>query len=441
MSASLLAELSPLDSPPAVAPQTQGRSPSNAVRWLVFAVLAAGFFAADQQWNVSLKENYADTVEVMELASSGGNFLRRAAFLVIGAVGCWLWLRPSNGAWRTQTWLFAAFAGYVAWAMLSATWSNDAGMTARRLIVFLCCACGALGVARQFNLSQLAWLIVALAGGFGLLGLAAELSLGTFRPWSSEHRFAGTVHPNTQGVYMACLCVAAFALVRHEPSRRWLWLVVAAGLAGLLLTRSRTSTAATLFAMALGYFATAPRTVKNGWLLFGGWLAALALLALLIFEPDFFRSMGDALLLGRKQQTDTLVGRTPIWEATWPYILQRPIFGFGYDSFWTAERIADVSQEAGWDVHRAHSAYIESLLSVGCVGTLLLVLAATGGLWLALRRGGLTGNPLYGMAAGLIAFGLLQGVLESEMVLPVFAPTIVGCVWLRLITRNEGESA
>ena len=39
----------------------------------------------------------------------------------------------------------------------------------------------------------------------------------------------------------------------------------------------------------------------------------------------------------------SLTGRMPIWTELMRYVDRRPLTGYGYESFWTAENIEDLS--------------------------------------------------------------------------------------------------
>src|SRR5207249_1676684 len=129
-------------------------------------------------------------------------------------------------------------------AAISFVWTSDPGMCLRRLLTLLCCVIAAAGVARALSLREISWLILSVFGGLAMIGLLAEMLLGTFRPWAGDYRFAGTVHPNTQGPSLAALCLAAFTLARDSNrSRVWLWATFVIGVMLLLLTKSRSTAA------------------------------------------------------------------------------------------------------------------------------------------------------------------------------------------------------
>lgn len=67
--------------------------------------------------------------------------------------------------------------------------------------------------------------------------------------------------------------------------------------------------------------------------------------------------------LGR---SETLTGRTEIWERLIPFFERHPILGWGFGSFWTPE-----TKEVIFGVNEAHNGYLDVCLGLGVVGLLL----------------------------------------------------------------------
>jgi exopolysaccharide production protein ExoQ len=61
----------------------------------------------------------------------------------------------------------------------------------------------------------------------------------------------------------------------------------------------------------------------------------------------------------------TLTGRTEIWASLLPDVSHSPIFGYGFNSFWTFDRIVR------HDIGEAHNGYLEVWLGLGLVGVLI----------------------------------------------------------------------
>jgi O-antigen ligase len=95
-------------------------------------------------------------------------------------------------------------------------------------------------------------------------------------------------------------------------------------------------------------------------------LACLALAA--VCEVTF--NLHSALLhfLGRNS---TLTDRTAVWSDALS-LSHSPIFGAGFESFWTGKRLEILWSKWWWHPNQAHDGYLETYLNLGIVGVLLL---------------------------------------------------------------------
>ncbi|MFH5803361.1 O-antigen ligase family protein [Alienimonas sp. DA493] len=459
----------------------RGRLPGGKRLFLAAAVLVGvPFFLAGQSWYTSAATAFTETAEEMEARASGGNALRQLAFLTLGGCGVWCLARdrrqrprPRPAWWspRVPGGKFAsllrewagvaqrahpvawALALYLGWCFASVLWSHEPGQTVRKLVVLGCWTAGSLGVARALSPRRIVWLGVSLPALYLAIGVLAELSLGTFRPWSGDYRFAGTMHPNTQGLTLASMVAGAFVLWRSERraagrSRRrgigvgWLPALIAAGALFTLLTKSRTSTAGLVLCLGLLTAIAVPPRWRLAAAVGGGAFGGLFLLIALSLGADPLGGALDAATLGRKEQISSLTGRHEIWAEVGRFMDRRPLVGYGYDTFWTPEHVAIVSENCGWGLREAHSAYRDVLLSVGKIGLWLLVPALLWGWFAAVRRyaagerraegrpgapGVGVGEPLAGYVAGLLAVGLLNAFTESAMSMVLFTPFLICC--------------
>ena len=76
-----------------------------------------------------------------------------------------------------------------------------------------------------------------------------------------------------------------------------------------------------------------------------------------LFLTDFAATLG---------RSETLTGRTEIWERLIPFFERHPILGWGFGSFWTPE-----TMEVIFGVNEAHNGYLDVCLGLGVVGLLL----------------------------------------------------------------------
>lgn len=456
-------------------------------RWIFAAtvlILGGCFLLTEHDRSVSKHNDFTLTADDMQHQAGGGNAIRRVAFLTVAGWGL-LAAACAHGRSRMAiTPLLPAIVFVLGWCLLSLAWSHAPGFTMRRLLVLGCLATGALGLARAVSGADLCRLAIIVCGTSLVLGIANEVVIGTFRPWSGGYRFSGTLHPNTQGLYLTTMCTAAYALVRtrarrvrgsigavdqggmasggfcssaslgvdgphsgpYDRSRPQsaliLWAVIVVGLVFLVLTKSRTSTAGVI--LSLGTLALLRARVHPAALVgcfVGGWWLLGGALVCHLWQIDPLAELKQLLLMGRSDQAESLTGRIPIWTELAPFIANRFWTGYGYDSFWTPDHIDHVSTRVEWGVREAHSAYIETILSIGVIGLGLLLCVVGAGLVQAAWRFRRNAAPACGVAAGLLVYGLLNSFTESGMTMPLFPTFLLGAMlWQVALDGGGGES-
>lgn len=401
-------------------------------------LLTVGFFLAEHDVQVSQREAYTQNQEQMESAAGGGSVLRRAVFLMIAGVGAYGWATLPRGRFAWDGPLVLVGCAFLSWCTASLLWSDDPGMTLRRLMVVYCFALGALGIGARLRSGDLLWLALGISTILLGVGVMSELALGTFRPWSSEYRFSGSLHPNIQGLNLATMTLAAFALFRESPRQRgWLLALFACGFLFLILTKSRTSCAALLLALGLvgmlrsgGEWQLPAAAGLLGMLFLCGVIALLA-------GFDLDSELERAALLGREEQAESLTGRLPIWNELVPFVNERPWCGYGYDSFWSPRHIDLISTELQWGIREAHSAYLDTILSTGLIGLGLLLSTVLLGLGKAASRYMRQGDSTAGFLCGLLLFALVNSGTESIMQMPLCVPFLACCGLVQLSLRAE----
>ena len=414
--------------------QAEKTTAQVATPWIAVLVLGAVFFFTEHTFDVSLQEGFTDLTEDMLDTAEGGNVSRQIAFLALAAFGAINLLLPGRQFSRPSLPAVLLVSGSIAWCIVSVLWTTDVNMTVRRLIVMLCCVIGALGIVKQYSARQLLKAALVLSASFLALGVATELVLGTFRPFSAEYRFSGSLHPNTQSMNLVVLCLAAFCLARERaPRRGWLLAIFCVGLTFLLLTKSRTGLAALVASIAFLWIGSTHFRTK----LIGAsgilWTVSTAALLLALFGFDPLEKMTDAALMGRREDATSLTLRIPLWEELSTYVMERPIAGYGFESFWTPDRIESLSDSVEWGARESHSRYIDTLLALGLVGLVLMLATTFAGLTLAWALFRQTGEPGYGFICGVLVFGLVDGITESGMVAPLFATFLSGVGLLHVV--------
>jgi exopolysaccharide production protein ExoQ len=430
-----------LDSPqPIVAEQPDCGGGINLRRVaIVAAVLCALFLLSDHDWLISRYEEFSETSDFMEQASAEGNILRKAAIFLLGAAGAIAVFWRGGYSLRIRGLMGVLVVAAVGWCLASWLWAIEPGIAARRLIASSCVAVAALATARWLNPRELAAVALTGATTFLVLGGLVEIALGTWQPWRGDYRFAGTLHPNAQGLSCAVLVMAAIELARQ--SHRWriaLFSLAAAGFIGLWLTKSRTPLAALVGGEVAFWFLTSPWKIK----LISGVAAIWAICAaLLIIGPTVAERAFDAAMLGRddNEQVTSLTGRVPLWEELSGSIERRPLQGYGFNSFWTSDQIDEISESQSWAISVAHSTYLDLTLGIGLIGVGLWVAVVALGLFSAARRQASSPSIGFAFIGVLLMFGLLHGALESAFANPGFVPllALAGLAMLAFVDPDD----
>jgi O-antigen ligase len=301
------------------------------------------------------------------------------------------------------------FAGVLAlFAVLSAAWSQDPVLTARRALPFALAAvfglylASRLNLARQLVLFEAAFLLLAagsavLALGFPALGLDASTGHGgNWQGVFTQKNACGRAMVFATAVVLAqgrltlrrIASLAAFLLVLGMSGSRGAWVIEA-----MLLV----VTAVQAF---LARFERLNRV----------WLASIALAAsacMAVLGKLYFGVLAG--LLGRDP---TLTGRTAIWAQVWIAILKRPWLGYGFSAFWRGTKGAsfDVVVALKFVLFHAHNGFLEIWLELGAAGLLLFALSYFRGwqqLWPLLSAG----QPASERDRASVAWGLYVLVL------------------------------
>jgi O-antigen ligase len=336
-----------------------------------------------------------------------------------------------------------AIVAFLLWSAASFLWSDEPGMTLRKVAALACLATGALGVSRLLSWRQLIMLVFASASIQLLLGLAAEIAMGTFRPLAGGYQYTGLGYQAFTAWTMSLLVLAGLAL-RSWVAKSWgPWLagLMIAATVLLLLAKSRTPAVAFVLAV-LTYLALrwpVRRVVYSA--VFAGLLGSLALLVIDSFSGDVLGAVSDVVNLGReKESIGNLTGRTEIWAELMPYIEARPLVGYGYESFWTAPRLIDFNSSQGWAVPDAHNGFINFALGIGVPGSLLyaciLVLATAR----AVRRCTASGHVEYAFVAAALVGQSINMLCVAIQMSPYF-PCMVAMFLLAKLAFVEDAAS
>jgi O-antigen ligase len=159
---------------------------------------------------------------------------------------------------------------------------------------------------------------------------------------------------------------------------------------------------------------------------------------LLVIGNALFPKLKSAVMLGRDDSTaDSFNGRLGVWEECLYYIDQRPIFGYGYDGFWTQRHITEISETQKWGVAEAHSAYLECLLDLGLVGLAAFVFALVGGIRRSFLFHRASQDAAFAFFGALLTFCVADGFLESAVLLSPLLTFLTMAVLIELEFRRQ----
>ena len=326
----------------------------------------------------------------------------------------------------------AVLAFLSALAALSVFWSPVPLYTAGSAIGFVAyIVLGGLTACRLTIDTVLMALLWSLLG-FIALGLLAAFYFPdvAWLPPSVEenvYRLQGLAgNPNSFGHHAALYVVVAMACAtRGLVSLKPFCLHALLGLSVLLLSGDRTVVLALLLTMGL----TALRHyVWARWIGFG--IGCLVAMTLFFYATGMGPNLRETLQVfsrtGSANEILTLTGRTEIWSAAFDRILERPIFGWGFNGT-EALMINSMAEGFTGQAVNAHNMYLQLALTLGIVGFLP-------GFSLAVMLGrAYFKNPLpyRDLIAGLIVF---NGLAEADIFV---TPVLTGFVFFWLLLREQ----
>jgi len=367
-------------------------------------------------------DNYS--LEAYSAAINSGS-VRRQIALIILALWAVVELASNTRRMRINGILGRLVLWFLFLSIASITWADDPALSVKRVAVLMILAFSALAVAERLTLEDITAFAFWGTGIALVLGWGNEIVQGVFYPLDRAYRFAGGMHPNTQGVYCGFLSISGITLARSAKRHRYLFALGAImGFTFLILTKSRASVAAYVVSIGVYLAITSRRSFYRG--VWAAWSAVVIALAYILLYGEAVKTLWDVVLMGRGEDvyTPTLMGRTELWQTLLAYVYQRPILGYGYGSFWTVRRLSSITQEQGWIFGSAHSGYLEMLLGIGLVGASTYVAILVKGLARSIaiyRRSHAVG---FSFGAAAIVFVLIAMVLQTvplEPHLPMFS--------------------
>ncbi len=305
------------------------------------------------------------------------NGTKLAVWCTILVIGLLRWRDLSVSFSRPMTGLAFACASI---ALLSAAWSEVPAYTAASaigLLAYLVLACLAVrDLDEAVALRTIIWSLAA----FLLMGLIAALmvfDVAWLAPSAEENlsRLQGfSGHPNTFGqqaaIFVTLTTIAARMGILPKFVAPALLLM---GLVAILASGSRTNLAAALLAfVVIEVRASAWRhaIVITGMTT----IAAIVLIAATGGLTEIDGLVRGFSRTGTEGEIFTLTGRTELWSAAWKLIVDKPVWGWGYNGI---EDVIARTVSTGFEgtAVNAHNMMLQTLASLGFAGSLPAIAA------------------------------------------------------------------
>jgi O-antigen ligase len=266
------------------------------------------------------------------------------------------------------------------WFALSVATSWDPALSARRLAF----ACVTIGIAGMVLLVPKSPRHFADVLAVVVLFVLATCYLGVaLMPTLSIHQASDVIEPELAGDWRgvfghkneASAAMVLFVFIGIFIARlRSLGLgvvIVLLALPFLYFTHSKTSLAALPLALIVSIIMARAAKPANG--------VAVALSLLLVLNLLSIGSIYIApihALVEAIMPDATFTGRTDIWKFAVDHVLQRPITGYGFATFWGTEQVVYGMTGATWanTASHAHNGFVDLALTVGIPGSALVTL-------------------------------------------------------------------
>jgi exopolysaccharide production protein ExoQ len=262
-----------------------------------------------------------------------------------------------------------------------------------------------------------------------VISVVSEIVLKSFQPFSSSWRFGGVLHPISQGLNCGLLALGSFALCKLSGKRSVVYFVIAlVALCFLVMTKSRMAFASTIISIGVFWYYALPKSGKMASGLIGFVIFVFSILSVFVLLKFDLRNVIIGLAsFGRgaegKASIAQMTGRIPLWEECLSYAVDRPVLGYGYNAFFTADHITQITEVIGWVPSHCHSGYIETLVSLGFVGTISLVVMLLLSLKMSIRLA--KSSSEYAFTAAMMVWLCSNMFLESFLISSTSFPSFI----------------
>jgi O-antigen ligase len=382
---------------------------------------------------------FPDLSQPPQTVAEGGDIVNQFAFSIMFiAFAAWTLCHEPQ---RLTLLLRPVLILTVLWCFVSVVASWEPSLAARRLafaLVVMSISAMLLLLPKNLrhfsDLMAAAVLIVLAVCYFGVLLLphyAIHQATDFLEPEHAGNWRGVFPHKNDAGATMVLFIFVGFYVARMRSFALGGSIVLLAAVF-LAFTQSKTAIGVLPLALLLSAIINHTRKPALGIFLVVGILFIFNLTSVgtVVFEP--MRKLMEAIM-----PDATFTGRTEIWQLGIQAVAQRPITGYGYQTFWgTPEVVYGMGDAVTWAnaATDAHNAYLNLALTIGIPGMLLAVA------WVVILpivdfcRG--PSSPEVGALQLLFLRVCLYGVYASCFESSIFQQ--VGEVWFFYMTSTFG---
>jgi exopolysaccharide production protein ExoQ len=374
--------------------------------------------------------------------AASARFVGLACLLVAGALCIATLPAAPRLRWNSLTWLILLG---LTWTGASCTWSDHPGTTVREFSRLLMYVGIAAALASRFDLRSICCIFCIMLSGSVLAAVGYEVVSGGFRPWQADYRLTGTLHSNALAIQAGVVAIIALAFgLRGREHKMFWYALVAAAVAVIVLTKTRTAMATVGIAFVVIHFLGRPVRESALYVCAAASLAALAAFSISVLNLPLERHLANVITLGRSDGSNddhTLTGRVPLWQFIWEETADVRLQGVGYGAFWLRERTEEANDALQWYPRQSHNAYIDIMSGIGFVG---LAIALTVGVVSLVRAMAMlnvpSGPEVYALIA-LLCVAFINGISETAFVTPRDVGLVMATLISSLVIQPACQSA
>jgi O-antigen ligase len=334
-------------------------------------------------WDIfSSKPAESESIAVISQTIEAGDPLRQIAITLLLLVGLAFMVHRPPELRRVN--LLVWLAVYMTIAIASLLWSQDSGLTSRRLVVAVAISVFSLGAGCVYYGRQpqghvhLVRVICWISAAASSLILVLAILRREFHVTDTAWRLGSGGHEN-QLCQVAAVGFLAAVITRTRkeiwPSKAELVLAMLIPALVVLLTKSRTTWLGLIVAIVAAELCRRRANAKK--------LAVLLVMGSLFGILASGSSFQQVWNRGESEQTrETASGRTELWERVWPDVNKRLWLGYGFGAFWSPRTVSMEAKE--WAATSAHNGYLDMVAELGLVGLaaiLILVAVSSRNAW------------------------------------------------------------